>query len=41
LSLSSHLDCRRIQILLRGHTPIYNASPELLAAYGKTQADAA
>jgi len=31
---------RSTQILLRGHTPIYNASPELLAAYND-KADAA
>jgi 2-methylaconitate cis-trans-isomerase PrpF len=41
ISIPSAAYERSTQILLRGHTPIYNASPELLEAYGKALADAA
>jgi len=41
ISIPSAAYERSTQILLRGHTPIYNASPELLEAYGKRLADAA
>ena len=41
ISIPSAAYERSTQILLRGHTPIYNASPGLLEAYGKAPADAA
>jgi len=41
ISIPSAAYERSTQILLRGHTPIYNASPELLDAYHKALAPAA
>ena len=41
VSIESAAYTRSAQILIRGHTPIYHASPELVAHYRDRVADAA